>query len=216
MPSTAGAGRAGGTSTRQTATRERILRAFLRVVTARGLEGTTTRAVAEEAGVNEVTLFRHFGDKAGLALAAVREFSPAADLAERDPAIDVSTPHQAADGLLAALKYCHTTVHDRTELLYFGVGESRRMPEVAREVTAVPRAVMDFVDRALTQARPALRPDVDPRATVLQWVGMIVHASLMVQRGVMSPLSKREWDRILVASVRCVIQQGGEWRRDKP
>ena len=198
-----------------TSTRERILHAFLRVVTVRGLEGTTTRAVAEEARVNEVTLFRHFGDKAGMALAAVREFSPAADLTARDPAVDASTPHRAADGLLAALKHCHTTIHDRTELLYFGVGESQRMPEVAREVAAVPQAVMAFLDRALEQAAPALRPDVDQRTTVLQWVGMIVHASLMVQRGVMSPMSKREWDRILTAAVRCVVQQGGEWRNDK-
>ena len=209
MASTVGAGRPGATTA---ATRERILRAFLRVAAARGLDGTTTKAIAEEAAVNEVTLFRHFGDKAGMALAAVREFSPAADLNSRDPAVDASTPQQAGEGLLAALQHCQAIAHDRTELLFFGVGESQRMPEVAREVTAVPQAVMGFLERALAQAAPALRPEVDQRAVMLQWVGMIVHTSLMVKRGIMPPLSAREWDRLLTASVRCVIQQGGEWR----
>lgn len=37
-----------------------------------GFAGTTTRRVAEEAGVNEVTLFRHFGTKERLLEEAVR------------------------------------------------------------------------------------------------------------------------------------------------
>ena len=57
-----------------TRTEERILRTFLRLLTERGLEGTTTRGLAEEAGVNEVTLFRLFGDKGNLAAKAFRQF----------------------------------------------------------------------------------------------------------------------------------------------
>jgi AcrR family transcriptional regulator len=58
-------------------TAEQILSTFLRLVAERGLDATTTRALAEEAGVNEVTVFRHFGDKATLAREAVRRFQPA-------------------------------------------------------------------------------------------------------------------------------------------
>lgn len=208
MASTTGTSRSGATPA---ATRERILRAFLRVAAARGLDRTTTRAIAEEAGVNEVTLFRHFGDKGGMALAAVREFSPAADLNSRDPAVEASTPQRAGDGLLAALRYCRDIVHDRPELLYFGVAESRRMPEVAREIAEAPRAVLGFLERALAQAAPALRPEVDQRAVTLQWVGMLVHTSLMMKQQIMPPLSAREWDLLLTASVRGVIQQGEDW-----
>lgn len=46
--------------------RERILEAAARVYTQHGLKGATTRLIAQEAGVNEVTLFRIFGSKAAL------------------------------------------------------------------------------------------------------------------------------------------------------
>src|SRR5579872_3360865 len=55
-------------------TRERILRAAREIFERNGTRGTTTREVAERAGVNEATLFRHFGNKVSL-LEAMREWS---------------------------------------------------------------------------------------------------------------------------------------------
>jgi AcrR family transcriptional regulator len=55
-------------------TRARILAATREIFERRGTRGTTTRDVAEKAGVNEATLFRHFGSKASL-LVAMRERS---------------------------------------------------------------------------------------------------------------------------------------------
>lgn len=46
--------------------RERILAAADRVYAAHGFRGSTTRLIAIEAGVNEVTIFRTFGSKAAL------------------------------------------------------------------------------------------------------------------------------------------------------
>ena len=53
-----------------TSTRDRIIQAAIQAFARDGLQGATTRAIAQEAGVNEVTLFRHFQNKEGL-LAAV-------------------------------------------------------------------------------------------------------------------------------------------------
>ncbi|HEY0797666.1 MAG TPA: helix-turn-helix domain-containing protein, partial [Candidatus Baltobacteraceae bacterium] len=44
-------------------TRQRILVATREIFAQKGSRGTTTREVAERAGVNEATLFRHFGTK---------------------------------------------------------------------------------------------------------------------------------------------------------
>ena len=52
--------------------RERLLEAAARVYAQAGLAGTTTRRVAEVAGVNEITLFRHFGTKERLIAEAIR------------------------------------------------------------------------------------------------------------------------------------------------
>jgi AcrR family transcriptional regulator len=51
--------------------RERILRAAEELFAERGYARTTTRAIAERAQVNEVTLFRHFGAKQQLLRAVV-------------------------------------------------------------------------------------------------------------------------------------------------
>ena len=53
-------------------TRAKILAAARELFERNGTRGTTTREVAEKAGVNEATLFRHFGSKRAL-LDAMRE-----------------------------------------------------------------------------------------------------------------------------------------------
>jgi AcrR family transcriptional regulator len=54
-------------------TRTRLIEAALELFAANGVTETTTKAVAELAQVNEVTLFRHFGSKHGLLLAALED-----------------------------------------------------------------------------------------------------------------------------------------------
>lgn len=58
-----------------TDTQQRILAAASRVFVRQGYAGASTRAIAAEAGVNEVTLFRNFGSKKALLLAVVERFS---------------------------------------------------------------------------------------------------------------------------------------------
>jgi AcrR family transcriptional regulator len=56
-------------------TRSRILAAARELYASRGSRGTTTREVADLAGVNEATLFRHFGTKTQLLGAMLEHFS---------------------------------------------------------------------------------------------------------------------------------------------
>jgi AcrR family transcriptional regulator len=53
------------------ATRESLLDVTARLYAEHGWLGTTTRRIAEAAGVNEVTLFRQFGSKESLLLEAI-------------------------------------------------------------------------------------------------------------------------------------------------
>jgi AcrR family transcriptional regulator len=54
-------------------TKSRILQAAMKVLSERGFEGATTRMIAEKAGVNEVTLFRIFGNKKEIFKSAILE-----------------------------------------------------------------------------------------------------------------------------------------------
>jgi AcrR family transcriptional regulator len=63
-------------------TRQRLIQAALQLFAAQGMTETTTRQIAELAEVNEVTLFRHFGNKHGLLLAVIEEGSVFTQLGE--------------------------------------------------------------------------------------------------------------------------------------
>jgi AcrR family transcriptional regulator len=52
-------------------TRQKLIDAALKLFGERGYASTPTRAIAAEAGVNEVTLFRHFGNKDNLFKACI-------------------------------------------------------------------------------------------------------------------------------------------------
>ena len=63
-------------------TRTRILAATRELYASKGSRGTTTREVAVLAGVNEATLFRHFGTKGQLLGAMLDHFSVSHELPE--------------------------------------------------------------------------------------------------------------------------------------
>jgi AcrR family transcriptional regulator len=71
----------GGRSASTDQTRERILTAAREVIGRKGKRGATTREIAEVAGVNEATLFRHFGTKESLLVACAQHFCGYLELA---------------------------------------------------------------------------------------------------------------------------------------
>jgi AcrR family transcriptional regulator len=91
-------------------TRQRLIQAALELFTVQGISATTTRQIAETAEVNEVTLFRHFGNKHGLLLAVLEESTAFKNLGESlvKRAIPPGNVYQAlkdyASGCLEALE----------------------------------------------------------------------------------------------------------------
>jgi AcrR family transcriptional regulator len=53
--------------------RQRMIAAAIELFSTQGVTETTTKQIAEAASVNEVTLFRQFGNKHGLLLAVIEE-----------------------------------------------------------------------------------------------------------------------------------------------
>lgn len=91
-------------------TRQRLIHAALELFAAQGVTETTTRQIAELAQVNEVTLFRQFGNKHGLVKAVIEDSAVFTYLGESlvEQANQTSTVDQAlkdyASGRLQALE----------------------------------------------------------------------------------------------------------------
>lgn len=159
-------------SSQQTA--DKILRAFLTLAAERGMSSITTRDIAAAAGVNEVTVFRHFGGKAALAREAVRQFSPAADLDAYQPVIDTSSPQAAMAGVQRCLAELQARLAERPELLQFGLGDAVRYPDLTDDLKEIPAAARRLLTRAFEQAQGQLRDDVSIDAEVIGFLGMLL------------------------------------------
>lgn len=122
-------------------TRQRLINAARSLFAAQGVTETTTKQVAELAKVNEVTLFRHFGNKHGLLLAVISE-SPV--FQELDESLKIQASQMAS--INQALKnYCEErlqALEQVPELVRSVVGEAGNYPVENRQA----------LGRSLTQA----------------------------------------------------------------
>jgi AcrR family transcriptional regulator len=73
--------------------RQKILEAAVRVFAETGYRGATTRRIAQEAGVNEVTLFRQFGSKEELIREAIGCSGLSAETLEERPVLPAEPRH---------------------------------------------------------------------------------------------------------------------------
>ena len=142
-------------------TETRILAAAAALIADRGYTATTTSAIAESAGVNEVTLFRRFGSKVGIlramavaAAAARPEYPPPDALVPGDPkrtlqnlaAIEIRDAI-ASGGLVLRLTL-----------------EARSVPEIRETMGGIAVSNLERMAAFLAENQAAgyLRSDVDP------------------------------------------------------
>jgi AcrR family transcriptional regulator len=119
-------------SPRTLSTRQRLLNAALELFVSQGVTETTTRQIAERAEVNEVTLFRHFGNKHGLLLAVIEESEVFAQVGR-----SLAQHIAQTDNIHQTLKeYAHDqlqAVEQIPELIRSVVGESGQYPTENRQ-----------------------------------------------------------------------------------
>jgi AcrR family transcriptional regulator len=116
--------------------RHRILQAAAKVYAQLGWRGATTRRIAEEAGVNEVTLFRQFGSKEALLDQAMRECSRIQQQASL-PAVPVAP----AEELAAWAAAHHAGIGERRELVRQLMSDALERPDAAQCAKGGPSSV---------------------------------------------------------------------------
>jgi AcrR family transcriptional regulator len=150
--------------------RERLLDAAARVYAETGYRGATTRRIAQEAGVNEITLFRHFGSKTTLILEAVRQ----ANLRSDCPAV----PEAPGDPSSEIRSWVHDELAHLTQLrsiIRTSLGEVEERPEIIPLIGEKPRDVIRglsaYVEQLQREGRASA--DVDARTAALTFFGAL-------------------------------------------
>ena len=151
--------------------RERILEAAARVYAKHGFRGATTRLIAIEAGVNEVTLFRTFGSK-GVLLEAVLEHHQKGNALPPLPAEPKNPEQEVTEWVQTNLE----RIREMRPLLVHTMGEIEERPEAAKFAccgrTQVHDTITGYVQRL--QARGMADPDADVDAAAVMLTGTVM------------------------------------------
>jgi AcrR family transcriptional regulator len=157
----------------ETTTRERILKAAFELISSKGYLGSSTREIALQAKVAEVTLFRHFTNKESLFAEVLRSFSAIPVLSELIPQL-ISLPYKEALETLT-MRYLEQIVNNRSWIRVLGY-EINHAPAEMRNVYAkflkqlFGVLTVFFVD---AHERGVIRPDLKPEHTARAFHSMI-------------------------------------------
>jgi AcrR family transcriptional regulator len=154
----------------QSETAQRIIQAAARVFSEQGYAGATTRAIAAEAGVNEVTLFRHFGSKKNLMLAVINQRSVTPDV--RTALTGQLTGNYRQDLLHIGAHFLASTSERRNEIL-MTLFEAQRLPEIRDTIAEVPLQQQKALGQYLRhQIERGVVRDMDPDLAAQAFFGM--------------------------------------------
>ena len=123
-------------------TKERILLAAREIFMRQGYAGATTRQIAAEAGVNEVTLFRHFGNKENIFKAAVEQ---GADLDQLFARMDSLLSGDFAADMQIIGKIFMRIMVERGDMVQMMLCEAAHFPEMQAVLVENPRRLREWL-----------------------------------------------------------------------
>ncbi|HUF65902.1 MAG TPA: TetR/AcrR family transcriptional regulator [Gemmatimonadaceae bacterium] len=140
-------------------TRQRIVEAALEAYGQKGFRGATTRRIAALAGVNEVTIFRHFGSKHALLTEALSHQAPVPVTAL--PSVPASPLAELSQWTEAHLRSLAT----RGQVLRASLGDLEERPELVNGAIAFQREALTELSEYLERlrARGLVRSNTDLR-----------------------------------------------------
>jgi AcrR family transcriptional regulator len=148
--------------------RDQLLDATVRVFAEAGYRGATTRRIAFEAGVNEITLFRHFGSKDAL----IREA-----IARSQQASTIGLPDTPANPLRELCDFARSHLAEmraRRALIRTCMGEFEEHPEIIvpenSPIAQAAKGLARYLARLREQGMATAAFDESVAATMLMGV----------------------------------------------
>jgi len=142
----------------------------------KGYARATTRAIASAAGVNEVTLFRHFGNKRNLFAAVMQAFGGPAVTADLEARLTGEYREDLEFVGMALLR----TLLERQDVLRLMLCEATHFPAVQEVMVQNPRQIFQMLARYFEQQseQGRVRP-LSPQAMVQVYAGALFAYSVV-------------------------------------
>jgi len=169
-------------------TRQRIISAALQLFGQVGYSQATTRAIASAAGVNEVTLFRHFGNKKNLLFACMQAFNETSFAAN----FETDLTGDYADDLLSMATRQMEDTRGKLDMLRVMLCDSRNVPELREALLSGARGNLSKLSAYFQQQVQAghVREDLDPEVLAFAFDSLF-STSLLVESMFQQPLTPR-------------------------
>ncbi len=169
-------------STPRKSTKARLIEAALDLFAERGVTETTTKAVAERAQVNEVTLFRNFGNKYRLLLAVIEDSAVFAKLVHA-LVEEANAKDNVADFLLEYAQETLRTLNKAPDLVRSIVGESGNYPienrmALGKGLSEANRYVAEYLEQAISEEK--LQSDLTPEQ-IINLINFLLVGYFMVE-----------------------------------
>jgi AcrR family transcriptional regulator len=133
----------------KTDTRGRLVEAALTVFSEKGYEAASTKLISEKAGVNEITLFRHFGNKENLFREVLARKAPISYLTEE---LDKRLTGNLQMDLTYLAQIYLKTQYNNLELIRIGMMEVPRNPSYASLIQMIPMRLEEHLEKYLANS----------------------------------------------------------------
>lgn len=162
-------------------TRQRILSAASQLMAQKGIKGATTRQISELAGVNEVTIFRHFTNKKGIVVELLTEMMDVRKPLEQCLQGDIT---HIREMLIEFGRVYYQLLVDRKELIMICVMEADNHPEVGKLFSNLPLIAIEMLDNKLKsfQDQGHISPHLQTWAMAAMFIATFFHGFLAKYR----------------------------------
>ncbi len=151
-------------------TRTGILNAACGVFAQHGFRGSTTRRIADAAGVNEITIFRQFGSKEALIREAMQHLTQSADIATLP-----ETPVDPQRELTVWSESLMQHLRLRGSIIRKTMSEIEERPEMSECASYLPRMasgdLSDYLGALRKQGK--IRADFEPKTAAAMLMGAL-------------------------------------------
>jgi AcrR family transcriptional regulator len=169
--------------------RQQIVAVAMRLFSERGFRGTTTKEIAQAAGVSEAIIFRHFATKEELYTAIIDHKACAGGMADLSRPVAEAVEDEVAEaiarkddravfeGIARAMMEHHAKDPDFLRLLLFSALEGHQLAQMFWDRNM--RHLYNFLGSYVVERqRDGVFRDVNPLVVVRAFVGVFVHHSL--------------------------------------